>query len=69
MSALYSRSEKGGQRLLRRSSSGGWKSFDTAIGQWRTLQTKAALELLEHELATGKLVPVAATFLGGEFSA
>lgn len=72
---LWSRDERNGRRLLRRKSPERWSHWDESLSRWRTLETRAALELLEHERAQAlanagsRLAKVAATFLAGEFSA
>lgn len=68
---LWSRAEKGGRRLLRRSGLNRWRHYDVALEAWRKLETSAAIRLLESEreaAITGrsdKLAKVAATFLAG----
>jgi hypothetical protein len=71
-SETWSRDEKGGKRLVRRRPPltgvelPRWTYFDTVLGLWRPLNTKAAVLQLEGERAAGKLARVTATVLAGE---
>lgn len=72
MTALYSRPEKNGKHLLRRTHVEGmavarWEGFDLFLGAWRPYEKNFLVCLLEGERIAGKLCPVAATFLGGKF--
>lgn len=67
----WSRDERGGKRLLRRTMPRGaslpqWRSWDLSIDRWRDLHTTAAVLQLEGERAAGKLHRVASAFLAGE---
>ena len=68
----WSRVERGGRRLVRRRPPRSaielprWTHYDTLIGAWRPLLTRAAVLCLEGERAAGKLSRVHATVLAGE---
>lgn len=69
----YSRREKGGAALLRRtlprnSAIPKWRRFDLVLHKWRTLDVSHVIALLESERKAGKLIPVRATVLDGVFA-